>query len=152
MKTHTIADVRRNGNFYKFPNYVPETWSGTLIDMLSVTNVPAEDRIWAVTGLLDDRTNRLFAIWNARTAIERYDHAPDPRSITACDVAERYANGQATADELAVAEDAAWWAAKEYASAHPDIIITSVESARLAAANAERRHALPEAVFFQRRQ
>ena len=35
----------------------------------------------------------------------------DQRSLDALDVAERYANGQATDEELAAARDAAWAAA-----------------------------------------
>jgi len=54
---------------------------------------------------------RLYAVWCAR----RVQHlTTDPRSLAALDVAERYANGQATDDELAAAwgaaRDAAWGA------------------------------------------
>jgi hypothetical protein len=51
---------------------------------------------------------RLFAVWCAR----QVQHLmKDPRSITALDVAERHAMGQATDEELAAARDAAWDAA-----------------------------------------
>ena len=47
---------------------------------------------------------RLYAVWCAR----RVQHLmTDPRSLAALDVAERYANGQATADDLAAARAAA---------------------------------------------
>jgi len=39
---------------------------------------------------------------------------PDNRSIEACDVSERYANGEATDEELAAASDAAWDAQLDY--------------------------------------
>jgi len=53
---------------------------------------------------------RLFAVACAR----RVEHLnPDPRVKNAIDVAERYANGQATDEELSAARDAAWDAAKE---------------------------------------
>jgi len=63
-------------------------------------------------GVLDDRTLRLFAVWCAR----QVQHLmTDPRSVAAVDVAERFANGDATAEELkvarvaaAAADDAAW--------------------------------------------
>ena len=55
----------------------------------------------------NDRTARLFAVWCAREALKLVDD-PDPRSVSACNVAERYANGEATYDEL----DAAWAAAR----------------------------------------
>lgn len=59
-----------------------------------------------------DREWRLYAVWCAR----RVQHLlTDPRSIAALDVAERYANGAATQDELTAARAAAWaaaWAAQ----------------------------------------
>lgn len=55
-----------------------------------------------------DREWRLFAVWCAR----RVQHLlTDPRSIAALDVAERYANGAATQDDLTAARAAAWAAA-----------------------------------------
>jgi len=54
----------------------------------------------------NDRTARLFAVWCAREALALMDD-PDPRSLAACDVAERYANGEATDKELDAARDAA---------------------------------------------
>ena len=78
--------------------------------------------IWVATrhGVLDDRTLRLFAVWCAR----QVQHLmADPRSVAAIDVAERFANGDATADELkaarvaAVAADAAWASAAAAAAA-----------------------------------
>ena len=65
-----------------------------------------EDTIWcfrAVEGY--DKEKRLFAVWCAR----QVQHLmADQRSIDALDVAERYANGLATDDELS----AAWAAAR----------------------------------------
>jgi hypothetical protein len=57
-----------------------------------------------------DRTARLFAVWCARQALALIEH-PDPRSVAAVDVAERYADGMATAADLATARAAAWHAA-----------------------------------------
>ncbi|MCB1429598.1 MAG: hypothetical protein KDJ66_10820 [Nitratireductor sp.] len=55
---------------------------------------------------------RLFAVWCAR----QVQHLmTDQRSLDALDVAERYANGEATDDELAAARDAAWCAARDAA-------------------------------------
>lgn len=65
-----------------------------------------DDAIWclrAVEGY--DREIRLYAVWCAR----QVQHLlTDKRSLDAIDVAERYANGQATEDELDAAADAAW--------------------------------------------
>ena len=57
---------------------------------------------------------RLFAVWCAR----RVQHLmSDPRSVAALDVAERYANGEATNDDLAAARAAARAAAWDAAGA-----------------------------------
>ena len=64
-----------------------------------------DDAMWclrAVDGY--DKEIRLFAVWCAR----QVQHLmKDQRSIDALDVAERYANGEATDTELEVARDAA---------------------------------------------
>ena len=65
----------------------------------------------------DDRTLRLFAVWCARNTPlgdgrVTGDLLTDPRSIAALEVAERYANGRASREELAAAGDAAWDAAR----------------------------------------
>lgn len=64
----------------------------------------------------NERNARLFAVWCAREALKLVSH-PDTRSITACDVAERYANGEASNSELAGAAAAAWDAAGAAAGA-----------------------------------
>jgi hypothetical protein len=62
--------------------------------------------VWVATrqGVLDDRTLRLFAVFCARS-VEHF--LTDQRSRDAIDVAERFANGEATAEELAAAASAA---------------------------------------------
>jgi len=50
----------------------------------------------------NNRTARLFAVWCARQALESIT-TPYWKSVAACNVAERYANGQATDFELAIA-------------------------------------------------
>ena len=113
LKQITINDIRSYGPCYDPTKYLPEDWRGTVIDILRVTDCPAEDRLWVVCReeLIDAKTLRLFAVWCAREALKLVDN-PDPRSVAACDVAERYANGQATRDELAAALAAAWDAAR----------------------------------------
>jgi hypothetical protein len=67
-----------------------------------------DNALWclrAVEG--EDRKIRLFAVWCAR----RVQHLmTDPRSLKALDVAEAYANGTATLEELKEARGAAWGA------------------------------------------
>ena len=69
------------------------------------------DIIWLLCNKLymSDKDMRLFAVWCAREALKLVAN-PGPRSVNACDVAERYANGEATDEELAAARDAAWTA------------------------------------------
>lgn len=76
----------------------------------------------------DDRTLRLFAIWCARNTPmsdgrKTGDLLTDPRSLAALKVAERFANGKASQEELDDARDdagAAAWAAVRAAWAAAD--------------------------------
>ena len=84
----------------------------------------------------NERTARLFAVWCAREALKLIDN-PDPRSVAACDVTERFANGEATADEWAAAWDAARAAAWAAASAAAlDAAWDAAMAAAMAAARA----------------
>ena len=69
-----------------------------------------DDVIWCCrTAPEYDKEWRLFAVWCAR----QVQHLmTDQRSLAVLDVAERYANGQATIEELIAASDAAWAAAR----------------------------------------
>ena len=120
MKLYTLADIDALRPCYDPREKVPADWSGTLLDILNLNQVSEEDRIWCVTKLLDDKTNRLFAVWCAREALKLIVN-PDPRSVAACDIAERFANGGATKEELAAAwaaaRAAAWAAAGDAARA-----------------------------------
>ena len=84
-----------------------------------------DDAIWCMRAIDGrDKEIRLYAVWCAR----QVQHLiKDPRSLVALDVAERFANGEATVEELDAARDAApdaapgaalgeawgaaWWAA-----------------------------------------
>ena len=78
-----------------------------------------DDAIWCLRAVEGkDREIRLFAVWCAR----QVQHLlTDQRSLDALDVAERYANGEATDDELtsawSAARSAAWSAAATRATA-----------------------------------
>jgi len=64
-----------------------------------------EDALWSTKCLSGcDRDLRLFSVWCARQVQNLME---DQRSIYALDVAERFANGNATEIELAAARDAA---------------------------------------------
>ena len=74
-----------------------------------------DDALWCCRSALEyDKQWRLFAVWCAR----QVQHLmTDKRSLDALDVAERYADGKATDEELAAARAAAWAAARAAAEA-----------------------------------
>lgn len=115
--------------------------------------------VWVATrpGVLDDRTLRLFAVHCARSVEYRLT---DHRSLEAISIAERFAHGDATSEELSAAWDAGWaaavsasgfawgavrsaaWAAAVSAS---DAAVSASHAARASDAQAEwlRRNAKP---------
>lgn len=72
-----------------------------------------DDALWCMRAAPEHRKEwRLFAVWCAR----RVTHLmTDPRSLAAIDVAERFAHGNATNEELDAAWAAAWAAARDVA-------------------------------------
>lgn len=91
---------------------ITEGYSATIPDFINVYRDKVknkEDIIWVICrkDYMSNKDLRLFAVWCAREALKLVDN-PDPRSVNACDVAERYARGEATDDELAAAKVAAW--------------------------------------------
>jgi hypothetical protein len=75
--------------------------------------------LWILTTIdapVDYKIERLFAVWCARNTPMQDGRTTgalltDPRSIAALEVAERFAHGNATTEELAAARAAAWAAA-----------------------------------------
>ena len=81
------------------PDDEPITYAA-IIEAASV-----EDAIWCMRAEPQHKREwRLFAVWCARQVQHLMG---DERSIAAVDVAERYANGRATSEELDAARDAA---------------------------------------------
>ena len=81
----------------------------SLITILDSNGI--DDALWCLRAVYDhDKEIRLFAVWCAR----QVQHLmTDQRSVDALDVAERFANGDATKEEL----DAAWAASGSAARA-----------------------------------
>jgi hypothetical protein len=101
MKTLTWADFAKHGPCYNPAEEYGE-WQGTILDLMQHPKIPNADKIWAFTrkGIVDDKTLRLFTVSCAR----RVQHLmKDQRSLDALDVAERYANDNATNEELVAA-------------------------------------------------
>jgi hypothetical protein len=134
MKTLTWADFAEHKPCYNPAEKYGE-WEGTILDLMQHPDIPAKDKVWAFTreGIVDDKTLRLFAVACARRV---QNLMQDKRSINALDVAERYANGKATEDELAAASDAAWAAASD--AAWPTARDAAMDSAWAAARDAAR--------------
>jgi hypothetical protein len=106
MKELNLKIIRDYSPCYDPIKYLPEEWKGNVIDLLEVKDVPFEDVLWVImrTDLVSEKLIRLFAVWCAR----QVQHLmKDERSLKALDVAEAFANGAATQDELAAARDAA---------------------------------------------
>ncbi|WP_181157202.1 hypothetical protein [Burkholderia multivorans] len=107
-KTFSAEDAARNSYIhFKHDAEIP------LVDVLNSNGI--DDALWSlrcVSGA--DRDIRLFAVWCARQVEHLME---DQRSKDALNVAERFANGDASDEELAAARDAAWDAAWDAARA-----------------------------------
>lgn len=62
------------------------------------------DLIWLLcrSKFMSDKDMRLFAVWCAKEVLKLIPD-PDPRSVNTCNVAEKFANGEATELELRAA-------------------------------------------------
>ena len=115
MKTKiTYKDLMARGACYD-PRKIgmPTNYSATIPEFIKEYRDKVkekEDIVWAVChdDYMTDKDMRLFAVWCAREALKLIE-SPDPRSIHACDIAEQFANGETTREEL----DAAWAAARD---------------------------------------
>jgi hypothetical protein len=104
--------------------------------------VPANDIIWLLSRkeFLSEKDLILFVVWCVREALKLFEN-PDKRSVNACNVAERYANGEATKEEIHTAYDAANDAANAAYIADSDVARAAADAAYYAAraaANADR--------------
>lgn len=110
-----VDDLRRWKSSYDPSHYFPGDWRGTAVDLLNDARLPPEERLWFVlrTELLSKLSLRLFAVWCAKRVQLLAGH---PLGELTVSVAERYANGQASYQELVAVRDAAvdaqWLAAQ----------------------------------------
>ena len=105
MKKLTAEILRSYQPCYDPNKYYDDKWEGDVITLLDDKRIPLSDRLWVICrkDLVSEKSMRLFAVWCAR----QVQHLmKDPRSIAAIDVAERFANGQATDAERDAARDA----------------------------------------------
>ena len=115
-----------------------EAWTfEDAVDLWGTGRLPAKDFLWITLrrAVLSDKVLRLHAVRSARRALERERAAkrePSPASWEACDVAERFAHGEATREELVAARSAAYAAYAAYAESEAqveDLILLVAEEA-----------------------
>ena len=88
--------------------------SMSVAEVLALESVSVADRIWVGIALLDERSQRLFACDCAEHTLGIFerDYPNDNRPRDTIAVARRFADGDATLEELDAARDAAWDAAR----------------------------------------
>ena len=106
-----LEDLRKLGPCYEPSTKLGDNWSGTLLDILEDVRIPNNDKIWAVTKLLDDKTARLFAVYCAREALKNIKGKIDVRITNCIEVSARFAVEQATDAQRSAARSAAYAAA-----------------------------------------
>lgn len=110
LKYFDINGIRSWFPCYDPTRHLPEDWHGTAVDILKTERVPDKDRLWVCLRpeILSEKTMRVFAVWCAR----QVQHLmKDPRSLKALDVAEAYAYGKASKEELETSQSDARFAA-----------------------------------------
>lgn len=108
-----------------------ETGEPGMAELWAREDIKPAWRIWIATrpGVLTDRELRLFACWCCRHQV--WHLLADERSRHAVEIAELYAEGKATLDELAAAADAARDAAWTRAGAVEETAARAAEGAAL---------------------
>jgi hypothetical protein len=113
--------------------------------------IPTKDIFWLLLRkeFMSEKDLRLFAIWCAREALKLVEN-PDESIVDACNVAEKYANGEATMDELLAARDAAYTSVVAdhtdhtdyaYYNDYYDYIASDAAAASIVASNEDAAHA-----------
>lgn len=113
--------------------------SADALEILALRRMPADDRLWAVLReeFIPAPILHEFSCRCAEDALSRID-IPDPRSINAIAVKRRWIAGEATDDELAEAQAAAWAAARDTRAVARDTAEAAAWAAWDAAQAAER--------------
>lgn len=137
----TLKMVRKWKAHYPPPDQLAALYSKprSPLEVLTLTEGPwaamtPSDRLWTVLheGVLSDRILRHFTCDRAEKALS-YMTNPDSRSVEAVKVARRYADGEATDEELVAAQHAAYHASYAHGVAEVAAYVTTYTSASDAA-------------------
>lgn len=133
MKLLNMELLRSYDPCYDPSRYLPEDWTGTVIDILNHKEIPHFDKLWVVLrdDLVSERLMRLFAVWSARPVQHLMQ---DPRSLAVLDVVERFAKGEASEAERDAALISALTAADVAAHATDPVAWAAARAAALTAA------------------
>lgn len=114
MKTVTMKDIRSWFPCHDPNKFLPEDWSGTILDALEDERIPTQHILWCLSKdvLIDQGIGRRFAAWCAAEALF-ITNFTDKRSWAAIEAAINFSNGL-IGD---VARDAAWAAANTASAA-----------------------------------
>lgn len=101
MKTFTVTDINNWEPCYSPTGYLDSNWSGTAVDMLSISTIAVNDRLWVVmrTDLLPEAKIRLFAAWCANQVSQTAEC-----SIIAINTANDLANGMVSESDRFIIE------------------------------------------------
>src|ERR1035437_9125479 len=148
MKLFNNEYIRSLNPCYNPIKYIKDDETHTILSFLDIKEIPFEDKLWLIfrNYFVSDKLMRLFAVWSAR----QVQHLmKDERSIKALDIAEAFANGNASSEELAAAlassvagakgaaRDAGWADARDAAwAASRDASLAAARAAARAASRA----------------
>ena len=119
----TIKDFcRLHGACAEGAKWALSCGASTMAELWARDDVKPEWRVWIATrpGVLTDRELRLFACWCCRQQV--WHLLTDERLMHVVEVAELYAEGKATSDELAEAWAAACDVAEDVAGAEASAV------------------------------
>lgn len=118
MMQHTYGDIMSLEPCFDPAErgYCTRDWQGTALDVLRHQNVTAQDKLWVVLreSWIPAPVLHEFACRCAEWALALVG-GTDPRSVEAIATKRRWLRGEATDDELAAAQDAAWAATQDAA-------------------------------------
>ena len=102
----SVEFFRKAGACYDPADVLGSDWSGTILDIMEMSNIPAKDKIWAFCreGAATERQQHIAA---CRFAREVWHLMEDPRSRAAVEAKEAWLRGEISDEQLKAAAGAA---------------------------------------------